>query len=245
MTDPWQRRRWYRRRRCRSGLDPGRQPRPRSLVYDGGSWQEFSITKGVLGPILYSVAIAPNGTVWIATDDLDHGVPDPGEDPNVPAVGVASFDGATWTTYTTADGLASNDGEVVVGSDGTVWVVHTDAVSRFDGDTWTTHEVREPPGGEVPLEVQTARCGWVPTTASSTSTAPTDAIHSSRRDGSGYRVFLLARTDIFDRRIGRRRAVRRSPLADLRAARRPRTLRRYRHATRLRIKRRKRCGNKP
>ena len=115
------------------------------LVYDGGSWQEFSIAKGIPGDILYSVAIAPNGTVWIATEDLDHGTPDPGEDPNVPAVGVASFDGKTWTTYTTADGLASNDGEIAVGSDGTVWVVHADAISRFHGDTWTTHEVASPP----------------------------------------------------------------------------------------------------
>ena len=65
-------------------------------------------------------------------------MPDPGEDPNVPAAGVASFDGQTWTTYTTADGLASNDGEIVVASDGTVWVVHGDAgLSRLDGDTWT------------------------------------------------------------------------------------------------------------
>ena len=111
------------------------------LVYDGGSWQEFSTADGVPSHILASIAIAPRGTVWIASEALDHGVPDPGEDPNVPAAGVASFDGATWTRYTTADGLASNDGQIVVGSDGTVWVVHTDAISRFDGDTWTVHEV--------------------------------------------------------------------------------------------------------
>ena len=111
------------------------------VVYDGGSWQEYTIADGVPSHILSGIAIAPDGTVWISTEALDHGVPDPGEDPNVPAAGVASFDGQTWTTYTTADGLASNDGKIVVGSDGTVWVVHGDAISRLDGDTWTVHEV--------------------------------------------------------------------------------------------------------
>jgi len=111
------------------------------VVYDGDSWREFTIADGVPSHIFSGIAIAPDGTVWISTEALDHGVPDPGEDPNVPAAGVASFDGQTWTTYTTADGLASNDGKIVVGSDGTVWVVHGDAISRLDGDTWTVHEV--------------------------------------------------------------------------------------------------------
>jgi hypothetical protein len=111
------------------------------VVYDGSGWQEFTTADGLPSHILSSIAIAPNGTVWISTEALDHGVPDPGEDPNVPAAGVASFDGLTWTTYTTADGLASNEGEIVVASDGTVWVVHGDTISRLDGDTWTVHGV--------------------------------------------------------------------------------------------------------
>ncbi|MEA3511760.1 MAG: hypothetical protein U9R51_10025, partial [Actinomycetota bacterium] len=80
---------------------------------------------------------------------VDKGQLDPGEDPSVLAAGVASFDGETWTTYTTADGLASNEGEIVVAPDGTVWVVHPDpvspwlvsAVSRRDADTWTVFDV--------------------------------------------------------------------------------------------------------
>jgi hypothetical protein len=111
------------------------------VVYDGSGWQEFTTTDGLPGHILSSIAIAPDGTVWISTEGVDRGVPDPGEDPNVLAAGVASFDGETWTTYTTADGLASNGGEIVVASDGTVWVVHGDAISRLDGDTWTVHGV--------------------------------------------------------------------------------------------------------
>jgi len=111
------------------------------VVYDGSGWQEFTTANGVPSHILSSIVVAPNGTVWISSEALDHGVPDPGEDPNVPAAGVASFDGETWTTHTTADGLASNAGKIVVASDGTVWVVHGDAISRLDGDTWTVHGV--------------------------------------------------------------------------------------------------------
>ncbi len=215
------------------------------VVYDGGSWQEFTTADGVPSHILASIAIAPDGTVWIASEALDHGVPDPGEDPNVPAAGVASFDGATWTRYTTADGLASNDGQIVVGSDGTVWVVHTDAISRFDGDTWTVHEV-----------ASRRRHGAVGG-SDGTLWLGTDngIIHFDGTNTTLYTVpgemapavacSILARTGIFGRRIGRRGAARRSPLADLRPAPWPRALRRYRHATRFRVIRCKRCGNEP
>ena len=119
------------------------------VVYDGGNWLEFTIADGLPSHILSGIAIASDGTVWISTEARDQGVLDPGEDPNVPAAGVASFDGQTWTTYTTADGLASNEGKIVVASDGTVWVVHRDpvspwlvsAASRRDVDTWTVFDV--------------------------------------------------------------------------------------------------------
>ena len=119
------------------------------VVYDGSSWREFTTADGLPGHVLSDVDVAPDGTVWISTRAEDHGVPDPGEDPNVAAAGIGSFDGETWTTYTTADGLASNEGEIAIAPDGTVWVVHPDpvspwlvsAASRRDGDTWTVFDV--------------------------------------------------------------------------------------------------------
>ncbi len=120
------------------------------VVYDGSSWREYTTADGLPGHVLSDVDVAPDGTVWISTEAVDHGVPDPGEDPNVAAAGVASFDGETWTTYTTADGLASNEGTIAIAPDGTVWVVHSvpfspwgavSAVSRRDGDTWTIFDV--------------------------------------------------------------------------------------------------------
>ena len=113
-------------------------------VYDGGSWSELTTDDWRPGSgyssIAGNIAIAPDGALWIATwADSD---PEPG---GTPASGVASFDGQAWTRYTTADGLASDAGTVVTGQDGTVWVVHSDAVSRLDGDTWTVHDVAGSP----------------------------------------------------------------------------------------------------
>jgi hypothetical protein len=113
-------------------------------VYDGGSWSELTTDGWRPGSgyssIVGNIAIAPDGALWIAT--WADGDPEPG---GTPASGVASFDGQAWTRYTTADGLASDAGTVVIGQDGTVWVVHSDAVSRLDGDTWTVHEVAGSP----------------------------------------------------------------------------------------------------
>lgn len=113
-------------------------------VYDGGDWSE--LTTGDWRPgsgyssIVGNIAIAPDGALWIATSA--DSVIEPG---GAPASGVASFDGQAWMRYTTADGLASDAGTVFIGQDGTVWVVHGDAVSRFDGDTWTVYEVAGSP----------------------------------------------------------------------------------------------------
>ncbi|MEA2023929.1 MAG: hypothetical protein U9N79_06515, partial [Actinomycetota bacterium] len=120
------------------------------VVYDGSSWREYTTADGLPGHVMSDVDVAPDGTVWIATHAVDKGQLDPGEDPSVLAAGVASFDGETWTTYTTADGLASNEGEIAIAPDGTVWVIHPDptspwgavsAASRRDGDTWTVFDV--------------------------------------------------------------------------------------------------------
>jgi hypothetical protein len=109
-------------------------------AYDAGNWSELTTDDWRPGTgysgIVGNIEIAPDEALWIATwADSD---PEPG---GTPASGVASFDGQTWTRYTTADGLASDAGTVVVGQDGTVWVIHGDTVSRRDGDTWSAYDV--------------------------------------------------------------------------------------------------------
>jgi len=56
-------------------------------------------------------------------------------------LGVSEFDGSTWTTYTTADGLAYNwvYAIAVDGVDHLWFGTHNGGVSEYDGSTWTTY----------------------------------------------------------------------------------------------------------
>ena len=75
---------------------------------------------------MQSIAVAPDGSVWFGRFDK----------------GVSRFDGQTWTTYTTHDGLASNLVEGIAATpDGALWFGTLGGVSRFDGQTWTTYTV--------------------------------------------------------------------------------------------------------
>ena len=57
----------------------------------------------------------PAGTAWFATD-----------------TGVSSFDGETWATYTTDDGLVHNKvRSIIVAPDGAVWFGTMIGVSRY------------------------------------------------------------------------------------------------------------------
>jgi len=118
------------------------------LAYDGDEWDRFTAADGLPSGKIDSVAVAPNGDIWIKTiDPFEEGA----------AVGVARFDGDLWTVFDENDGLyESATAALTVGPDGTVWVVHggavrgalddprydeepaVGAVSRFDGTTWSS-----------------------------------------------------------------------------------------------------------
>ena len=70
-----------------------------------------------------SLYIAPNDVIWCTT------------------IGISRYDGGDkWTTFTTADGLASDNViSVSFAPDGTVWLLTVDgSLSWFDGNKWTT-----------------------------------------------------------------------------------------------------------
>lgn len=120
----------------------------RILAFDG-EWREYGVDDGLPGKLMGNIAVAADGSVWVGGDGL-YGDPEG----DIPAAGIARFDGSNWVTFTTADGLLSDDGEVVVGPDGAVWAIHRSlpeqladkldvrlpsGLSRFDGTGWQTY----------------------------------------------------------------------------------------------------------
>ncbi len=112
------------------------------LRYDGTAWNRFTAGDGLPPGDVNSVAVAPNGDIWVGTGDDFEGEP---------AGGVGRFDGDVWTVFDKGDGLYSNVVSALdVGPDGTVWAIHgathtpatsteraTGGLSRFDGGIWS------------------------------------------------------------------------------------------------------------
>jgi YVTN family beta-propeller protein len=102
----------------------------RVVRFDGKTATYF--TEQDYGPVDYEmsgkpIAVGPDGAVWVGM-----------------AVGLLRFDGESWTTYTTEDGLVSNNvTALAVEPDGRLWVGTREGVSRFDGETWTTYTTQD------------------------------------------------------------------------------------------------------
>ena len=114
------------------------------VAFDGTGFTQYTSADGVPSDTVVQVTTGVDGTIWVATDAPDD---DPSPDA---AAGVAVFDGTTWTSYTMADGLLSNNAVIATGPDGTVWAVHSEdppfGYSRFDGTRWTANQFGLPVG---------------------------------------------------------------------------------------------------
>lgn len=118
------------------------------LSFDGTDIVRYSTEDGLPADNTFQVAAATDGSIWVATDVL---YTDPSTASPDAAAGIARFDGTTWTSYTMADGLLSNDAYIATGPDGTVWAIHSEIPSygyaHFNGMTWTAYPTDEPVGG--------------------------------------------------------------------------------------------------
>jgi ligand-binding sensor domain-containing protein len=51
---------------------------------------------------------------------------------------------STWTSYTTADGLAERHvSAIAIADDGVVWLGTWGGLSRFDGENWVTYTLKQ------------------------------------------------------------------------------------------------------
>lgn len=85
-------------------------------LFDGKSdWRSYSISDGLAGPVVYSMAQEESGVLWFGTNR-----------------GVSRFDGDTWQTFSQADGLASdNVYAVAVDHRGMIWAGGRGGLSRI------------------------------------------------------------------------------------------------------------------
>ena len=100
------------------------------LAYDGSTWETFSTEMLIPYPLISEIAVDIDNTKWIAYPGFDYGnEPVPG--------GLVRYDGRTWTTFTSDDGLPSDYvNTVAVGHDHDIWVGTNGGVARYDGEHW-------------------------------------------------------------------------------------------------------------
>jgi ligand-binding sensor domain-containing protein/signal transduction histidine kinase len=115
--------------------------------YDGNTWATFTTQVGLASNEVFSILQDREGVLWFGTGEFDKGTR--GGDG-----GVSRYDGNTWTTFTTKDGLADNQvRSIFQDREGVLWFGTGDftrgirggggGVSRYDGKTWTTITIQD------------------------------------------------------------------------------------------------------
>ncbi len=96
--------------------------------YNGKDWKVYTKAGGLPDEYIHTIAIDPQGIVWIGTNQ-----------------GAVRFNGENWKTFTTADGLAGNEVRAIaISLDGTVWCgTEKNGASRFDGNNWTSYTPKD------------------------------------------------------------------------------------------------------
>lgn len=121
------------------------------LAHSAQTFTTWTTADGLPANDLRDVAIAPDGAVWIATQ-----------------LGVARFDGGTFTVHNTSShpGLANNDVQAIaVAPNGEVWAGTDFGVSHFDGTAYTTYTTADGLGDDEVKCVRVAPNGdvWIGT----------------------------------------------------------------------------------
>ncbi len=93
-------------------------------TFDGVTWGHYSIDDGIPGSCINDITMAPDGTIWIATQE-----------------GAASFDGSQWTTYTAENSQLPDNYVycVTIDAAGAVWFGTSYGTARLNAGAWTVH----------------------------------------------------------------------------------------------------------
>ncbi|MBN1120575.1 MAG: hypothetical protein JXJ17_05815 [Anaerolineae bacterium] len=110
---------------------------------DQGGSTRYTKDDGLPGVVVYDVGVAPDQTVWAATDG-----------------GVAHFDGEKWIAYTD-DLVYPVASSVTFTPDGAVWFGSRGGVSRFDGKHWTLWPMDDANRDDWNTPIETAPDGSV------------------------------------------------------------------------------------
>ena len=100
--------------------------------YDGATWRTFNTADGLASNDVLGMVEDHAGNLWASSGSS--GVLDVAPTGR----GVSRYDGTSWRTFTTADGLVDDRvTALLVDHAGNVWLGTYGGVSRYDGSTWS------------------------------------------------------------------------------------------------------------
>lgn len=107
-----------------------------------GVWTFFTMeNSGLVSNAVSAVATDGPGTVWVAYRDRESAI--------------TRFDGASWRTFTTADGLPEGPVASLAAGGGTVWAIAGSRLCRFENGRWESPFFSDPDyfsGGDVAVD---------------------------------------------------------------------------------------------
>jgi ligand-binding sensor domain-containing protein len=108
--------------------------------FDSTGWHNYDSLDGLSSNNVNDIAVDTKGNIWAATSPVERTLFSRGKFGTIGG-GVSCFNGSTWTTWDTGDGLLHMQVNCVGIQDDTVkWFGMYKGISRFDGHNWTTME---------------------------------------------------------------------------------------------------------